>query len=146
MTLTSDDIALCSKYTVGTTGSFTTDQLADYEEIAVSRCSLLGADDLDDVLYKNCLALMVCHLHTSKQGIVDIESTTDPSRWKWVKPGDTTYLRQIREIIADFKASEKAGGAPTRISRDSANITHSDSTAAFRVTAGGVRQFQPTED
>ncbi len=145
MALSADDIALFSPYEVSDDegSGFTTAMLADYEGVAARRLTVMGADNLDADLYNDCLILMVCHLHTAKQGIVDIESTNDPSRWKWVKPGDTAYIRQIREIIKDNQTNQTRAGAPTTISRESAVIRHNDSKHHFREHhAGSVRTWR----
>lgn len=133
MTVVEADISSFSKYSVSDEegATFTSAMFDDYAAKAIPILTAMGADNLDADLYDICHALMICHLHTAKEGIVEVESTTDPSRWKWSKPGDTTFKQQIREILADNKKNATHTGAPATISRNSSVVKYGDVTEKF---------------
>ncbi len=105
MAITKDSIPLVSPYTVSDAGNFTSALFDYYFDVAEEMLSTMGGDDLTSTTYDHCHALLVAHLYTCKQGTIEIESTADPTRWKWVKPGDTTYLRQVEAIIKAARSS-----------------------------------------
>jgi hypothetical protein len=130
MVVDKDFLPMVCKYTVTATGPLTEAMFTYYFDVAKEQLdAMLPEGGLPTTTYDHCHALMIVHNYVSKDGVVELESTNDPSKWKWMRPGETTYLRQVRGIIRDFV--ELRSKTVDRRAGRRGGVTHTDADATL---------------
>ena len=141
MTVSTDDIALVSPFTVGVSGDFSTDDFNVYKTWAGLELDRLDPG-VDAETYDQCHALLICHIY-------DISPQSKKTGFKSEKIGDYSYTRadtndvasssyyiRFQQILALWATEQ----ATTGVERDDTDTTYPK--AEFKLDQGAKAMFE----
>jgi hypothetical protein len=138
MTVSTDDIALFSPFTVGVSGDFTEADFNSYKAFAALELNRIDPG-VDTETYDQLHALMICHMYESSKGNTtqfQSEHIGDYSytRSGTVESGSTTYYDRILQIIQKWQLKQPT----TSTERDDADDTYPSEEFALDQSDVGV--------
>lgn len=126
MTVSKDDIAMYSTWTVTTSGPFTEALFTEYKAKAQVLLDIIDPG-LSGEAYDWVHALIICHMYELKLGTIEVRSVV-PGEWEFIQPGVTGFWIQAMNIIKLYKEAVQKKTPYTREA-----VTRADAAPGFKL-------------